>query len=205
MMKKVHFFLDKALNTAIITPLTEDTLMKFLLALMLSVASFTTFAHNVADIQPTIVMDFESNQNESYTDFVMRVGRFMNGWTKDSNAEICGILTEKNGQYFVILGTINSQLSCNSNKIVSGTTPTGDNIHSHPATMVGNRLKITDATRKIEGDRVPQVTFTVVNTKIFSENDYKAGNGFLVANDLVQYQNGIGTVKVIGQLPKAGE
>lgn len=178
---------------------------KLVLAALLAVSPVYTMAHNAPD-GPSIqyIITHESIEGETYHDFVMRIGRFMNGWTKSSHAEMCGILSEKEGQYFVILGTIGSQLSCTTNTIVVGSKPTGDTIHSHPALDPLGRIKITDQTRHIEGERVPPMSYMQVNTNIFSKGDYDSGPGFLIAEDMVKYQNGRGTMKVIGKLPPAG-
>lgn len=178
--------------------------MKKLAAITLTVASILGTAQ-AQTVTPEIISQRESEVGESYEAFVMRTARFMNGWTKDSNAELCGLLTEKDGRYYVVLGTIRSQLSCKSGYVVDGTNLTGDTLHSHPATDARGRIKIHNHTRAVEGKGVPLTADMEVNTRVFSKGDYLDGPGFLVADNRVQYQAGKGTVKVIGKLPEAGQ
>ncbi|WPH68493.1 hypothetical protein [Stenotrophomonas phage BUCTxx99] len=178
--------------------------MKKVAAITLAIAGILGTAH-AQTVTPEQVAVRESEQGESYEAFVLRTARFMNGWTKDSNAELCGVLTQKDGRFYVVLGTIRSQLSCKSAWIVDGTQPTGDTLHSHPATDVRGRIKITDQTRAAEGRGVPQTADMEVNTRVFSKGDYVDGPGFLVADNRVQHQSGKGTVRTIGQLPPAGQ
>lgn len=178
--------------------------MKKIAAITLAIAGILGQAH-AQTVTPEVVSTRESEVGESYEDFVMRTARFMNGWTKDSNAELCGFLTKKGDRFYIVLGTIRSQLSCKSGFVVEGTELTGDTLHSHPATDARGRIKIHDHTRLAEGKGVPLTSDMEVNTRVFSKGDYVDGPGFLVADNRVQYQAGKGTVRVVGKLPDAGQ
>ena len=173
--------------------------MKIIAAILLAIS----FSASAESVDQGIIGRFESNDAESYYQFATRVGRFLSAWTSSSSAEGCGNITESKGRFYVIIQTQNSQLSCESSYMVSGTNLTGDTIHSHPDYGTGSIVKLTDSTRKAAknaGVNLDSINSIKVKTKNYSNSDYEQGKGFLVTDGVLMYQNGRGTEKVISNL-----
>lgn len=168
--------------------------MKFLLPLILTVASFTANAQN-----PVLVNTLESS-NETYPQFIERAARFIDEWTAESNVELCGILTHKDGTYRVILSTNYSQLSCKMSFFTTGDNFTGDTIHSHPKVDNWGRIRVTPETNAQDADFVDGKRYVKISNQSFSLMDYNLGSGFLVVEGKLYYQNGRGTQVLVTEL-----
>lgn len=153
--------------------------------------------------QDGIIGRYESISGESYNQFATRVGKFLNDWTAKNNAEGCGNITKNEGKFYVILQTQNSQLSCESSYMVTGTEQTGDTIHSHPNYGKNSVVVLTEETKaaaKNAGINLDEVKSIKVKTKNYSNADYAQGSGLLVTDGVLMYQSGKGTEEVISKL-----
>lgn len=167
--------------------------MKYLLSLLL-IYSFTASANN-----SVIVNTFES-ENEVKSEFIERTARFIDTWTADNKVEICGLITERDSTYRVILTTNYSQLSCNMTYVTDGDTFTGDSIHSHPPVDNLGRIRVTRKTHEQDGDFVNGRSYVKISNHSFSLMDYRLGNGYLVVEGKLYYQHGLNTKTFVTNL-----
>lgn len=165
---------------------------------ILKVMIISTFFISSAFANDTTIVNTIESSTESYNEFVIKVAKFVNEWTAKNGVEICGAFTQnKNNTYTVILSTNKSQLSCNINYITNNEELTGDYIHSHPKVDNLGRIRVTSATRKKDGDFVENKEYIKISNHSFSPMDYNNGNGYLVVENKLYYQNGPNTQRFI--------
>ena len=158
--------------------------------------SFAAHAH-----QPRVINEMVSSPGETKEQFVERIAIFLNGWTHYNGSEACGLLAKSDEGYSVILGTLDSQMQCDSTMIHKGFVPTGETIHSHQKTDPAGRILVSDRTRELAGDALRGMRYLSPIKKQFSSHDYKAGPGYLVTDGLLLFQSGPGTRQEILKLP----
>lgn len=121
-----------------------------------------------------------SAQGESKEAFLVRVGRYMQGWTNRNDVEACGLIAESEGRYAVAVNTQRMRDQCLTGFVLPGWKHTGENIHSHPRERLARGFRRSTQAH-------------------FSDVDYLSP-GYLVANGHLFYQNGVGTDRVVSSL-----
>lgn len=151
----------------------------------------------------------ESREGETKLEFLRRVGRVLDQYTKATTLEACGVIAERTaveetaqGKWTVPLVTQQSHIACAAVlALPSGTRYTGETIHSHPEfperTYRANEadalfLPITSGQHVRAGRRVVAPSSRTGET--FSSKDFSAGPGWLVDHGQLYYQNGKRTV-----------
>lgn len=154
-----------------------------------------------AEPQPRVVNEMVSEPGETHEQFVQRVAVFLNGWTYYNSVEACGVLARNSHGFSVVIGTLDSQVHCDSVLYLAGYQATGETIHSHPMPDAAGRLVISDRTRLLTGDLLDGRRFVEVQRKQFSADDYRAGPGYLVTDGVLLHQRGVGTRQLVAMLP----
>lgn len=170
--------------------------MKKTLAALLLAAALPAAANDTR-----IVLDFTSEEGETKDAFVYRVATFMNGWTHYNGVEACGFLLQRGESYAVVVGTSDSQIHCDNTFGKKDYENTGVTIHTHPTPRADGKIKLTDRSRKFLGGAYDGRNFFAIERKQFSKGDYAAGAGYLVTEGVLLYQEGVGTRKVVADLP----
>ncbi|RRU72231.1 hypothetical protein [Stenotrophomonas maltophilia] len=157
---------------------------------------------------PTWVVDtLLSEPGQTKDEFIRRVASYLDRLTAHTGAEACGELSTspKGDQWGVRIVTQNSQLHC---LIVKPNAPfdfiaTGEIIHSHPreglltlSAHTARLMSVLDPKSK----RYSAGQSRHVSPEKFSDADYSAGRGYLVANGRLLYQAGVGTERDLGSI-----
>ncbi len=132
----------------------------------------------------------DSNTDESFNDFLIRVSQSMDAFTSKTGHEVCGVIlmSDTAQAWRVRLTTNRSHLGC---VMVSFDEPgfhrMGEDIHSHPRMVGGITINAQDVIRRPDfkcGGRA------FVFDETFSAVDMKRGPGYLVSRNRLLYQNG---------------
>lgn len=158
----------------------------------------------------------ESHGGEDQLAFLKRAGRLLNAYTERTGYEACGVIGERRGQpgshpgrWVLPLVTQKAHIACMpALTLPEDAVYTGETIHSHPSHAV-RRYRPTAADRTflqmLEGRRVALGQTQSVRTlsQRFSEQDYKAGPGWLVVDGALYHQRGSGTLRAWGAVTPA--
>lgn len=161
---------------------------KILLALALS----TTFAASAQDF----VASYESLPGEALNAFVTRTGVSMQEWTDERGFEVCGVIEGYLDGFKLAIYTSWSQLSCKAP--ASTAVVTYGYTHTHPRAVRGE-IRLHQKTREVEGIPRDQQKAPAAGHR-FSEGDYRQGQGYLVYQGQVFFQNGKGTESTVPSL-----
>ena len=180
--------------------------------LILALSPTGAGAHEVAPAEGTADFElahqelgaFVSTPTETRDQFMARVGVFLAQYTKATGWEACGMLqqAQDGSGWGINLTTNGSQVACvQTHYELPGYTPTGEGIHSHPASH-SVRLSRQDARlgRGMCGSHLGVSPFS------FSGPDYAAGPGWLVTpaeplrSAKLLYQSGKGTETTVTTL-----
>jgi hypothetical protein len=157
--------------------------------------------------QVLYLAQFYSQPNEDKTTFLMRVGRYLQGYAAREGFEACGEIWRNNDDtaWVVPVITLSSHIMCRSTSLaptVIGVSPwviSGETIHVHPeATKF--QINAVDAAFNAHL-RIGAMQRTLPDH--FSAGDLRLGPGYLVAGGRLQYQRDHG--KVIQDLGPLGQ
>lgn len=150
-----------------------------------------------------------SRPDEPVQDFMMRVAPTLNAFAKTHGVEGCGYITHNpdTRQFGIRLTTQGGFFFCVNSVDLAYREPgfrlTTSTLHNHPSgTYIKPSPSDVAIKRLLQG---PDAEFVVARQKNygmlgFSPQDYKAGPGFLVAGDLLWYQRGRGTMRIVGAI-----
>ena len=155
------------------------------------------------ETQAWIVSTLVSEPSETKEAFVRRLAIYMQAWTQEHGAEVCGFLATDGERWGVRLTTQKSQAFCffAAAMVPEGMTATPETIHTHPSAKNG-WLAVNDSTRaaaKAIGDYKlgSRGTHWMKVEPGFSGDDYNAGPGYLVVDGRVLHQAGRGTEREV--------
>ena len=146
--------------------------------------------------------------NESDEQFLLRAGLTFRDFTSASGFEACAQLCHSpEGLAGLLITTNSSHIGCAVvDRCPLGMLPSGLTIHSHP--QQPNYL-VNEADRVFLAARHPEQAIgkrsrrTVSIQAGFSFYDYQWGPGYLVDGNLLRYQEGPKSTRIIGSLPPA--
>lgn len=113
----------------------------------------------------------------------------------------CGYLASNDTGWGIILTTQKSQVLCISDKNVvpHGFVAESENIHSHPTPDEHGMIHVTLETRQMNRSLREENKWRKIRAgENFSQDDYKAGAGYLVMSNHLWHQQGKGTVRNLG-------
>lgn len=173
-----------------------------------AMAAKVSFGPRGEKAEVTVLATFEAKPGETDHEFFLRKGMFFRGVTESTGFEACAqICRAPDGRPGMVVSTSNAHIGC---AIVEtcpvGMTLTRESIHSHPTAAV---IKLNDNDRAFLEAR-PGATRVqrydrrrLDHRKVeFSPVDYAGGPGYLVHGNVLMYQAGEGTARVIGQIPQ---
>lgn len=152
------------------------------------------------------VADVVMKEGETEQEFLLRSAIWLRNFTATSGYEACSnICRSPDGQKGLRVITSNSQMGCAVIDVCpENMSMTTENIHSHP---VSYRLNLNPNDRVLlmaRGTSMKKPDVRIFNNRnpdVFSKEDFQAGSGYLVTRTKVWYQNGLGTEKIIMDLP----
>lgn len=162
-----------------------------------ALANQLVFGHRGESLPVTHLATFQADPGESERDFVLRVGSFLDRYTRNNGFEACASLVINDGKLTARVSTSNSQVGCLIT-IMEGDEPVGRGIHSHPEAGI-LRLSANDNVflRGNGGNRNGRVS-TVRRTAGPSKTDRAGGPGYLVENGMVVFYTPHGQDEVVG-------
>lgn len=144
------------------------------------------------EIEGATVIDLFSLPGEAETAFFIRTGYELLVFTHNTNFEACGRFaiskTKGDPTLAITLWTNRSHKGCLvTTAAPPGFVAVGEYIHTHPVRtpVIFNANDVT-----LTGKRFTIGTKVGLNTTDFSEEDYAAGPGYLVADRKLQHQKG---------------
>ena len=147
--------------------------------------------------------------HESTQDFQVRVFQRLRDFTRQTGFEAAGsFCRNKQGQMGILIFTWHAYFSAPYMGGCPIKTPdlTGEFVHSHP--LPGTYLLTQQDVEQINRSRwlfkikqPKKMYISLSDTQRFSKNDYEVGDGFLVSDGVVFYQNGKGTQEFVMRLP----
>lgn len=134
---------------------------------------------------------FVGHENMELIDFVKEISVYMKDYTYNTNYEVCGSIAfrEESSQYSIKLYTSNMPNACIiEHNSIDGFNLINQTIHTHPNT--GNVIRLTREQSKWMKDNVGVFVGKITMKLGFSKNDYNLGNGWLIQNNNIYYQEG---------------
>ena len=188
--------------------------MKFVLAWVLLMFALPSWAQLAVVGQrgekvPSMkVADVVMKADESEAEFLQRTGIWLRNFTTSSGYEACSkVCRSPTGQMGFRISTSNSHVGCvvvDQNACPDNMSPVGDSMHSHP---VANQVEMNANDRillMVRGNSMKKSQSRLFNNHHpdeFSKEDYASGPGYLVTKSKIWYQNGMGTQKLVLELP----
>lgn len=177
-------------------------MVRFIVAVLLACTSLTAFA----DPKRYDVKEIVGQVDESLESFVMRVAPELDSFTRQSGYEACGMIaqTPSGNQFGVRLITIKGAMTCSMlrSNVPEGMRALKVSIHSHPHKRsvfpTAADVSYYAENPMVSGRMVKRGSPEKVGGAYFSQGDYRAGPGYLVAEGRLLYQEGVGTERDIG-------
>lgn len=176
------------------------------MALLMGLAACTVASAS----SPDVYTEFDtvlSLEGESQDQFVLRIAPLLRERTMETGWELCGALAYGEDRHGVILTSSQSSVACVVHKglVPGGMVATGLSIHSHPGP--NSKQNVFNAMDKaLAGYTGHTLNTTKTGNKRyldgFSEQDMRLGPGYLVLEQQVLFQQGPGTVRRVGKIPK---
>lgn len=147
-----------------------------------------------------------ASPGESDERFLLRAGSTFRDFTAVSGFEACAQLCHSpEGLAGLLITTNNSHIGCAVvDRCPLGMLPSGLTVHSHPQQptyLVNEADRVFLAARHPEQAIGKRSRRTVSTQAGFSLYDYQWGPGYLVDGDLLRYQEGRKSTRIIGSLP----
>lgn len=147
----------------------------------------------------TVLEFFKSTTDESEIDFLKRVGKYMQRYSRSKHVETCASVWRKaNGEMATQVTTNGGHTTC----VVILENPAGEeytmderSIHSHPYGL--SEAKLTPTDELLTGQKAG--TGVVIYNTGFSPQDKESGPGFLISNKHL-LENNNGTIKDYGSV-----
>ncbi len=154
---------------------------------------------------PQPVGEFVSEPGEALADFIVRIAPALDQHTRASGHEVCGMVAADSERYGVRLGTTKGAMTCSMSRsnVPAGMRALTVSIHSHPHTRsvlpTSADVAFYAENPLSSGRMVKRGRSERVGGAYFSNGDYAAGPGYLVAEGQVLYQEGKGTERNLGR------
>lgn len=153
---------------------------------------------------PQPVGEFVSEPGEALGDFILRIAPSLDQHTLASGHEVCGMVAADSERYGVRLGSTKGAMTCSMSRsnVPDGMRALNVSIHSHPHTRsvfpTSADVSFYAENPMVSGRMVKRGRPEKVGGAYFSDGDYAAGPGYLVAEGQVLYQEGKGTERILG-------
>lgn len=177
-------------------------MVRFIVAVLLACTSLTAFA----DPKRYDVKEIIGQVDESLESFVLRVAPELDSFTRQSGHEACGMIaqTPSGNQFGVRLITIKGAMTCSMlrSNVPDGMRAQNVSIHSHPHKRsvfpTAADVNYYAENPMVSGRMIKRGSPEKVGGAYFSQGDYQAGPGYLVAEGRLLYQEGVGTDRDLG-------
>lgn len=152
------------------------------------------------------VGEFVSEPGEALEDFMLRLAPVLDRHTRQSGHEVCGMVAQSTDseRFGVRLGTTKGAMTCSMlrSNVPAGMRALNLSIHSHPHTRsvmpTAADVSYYAENPLISGRMIKRGRTERVGGAYFSNGDYAAGPGYLVAEGQLLYQEGRGTERNLG-------
>lgn len=179
-------------------------MVRFIAALFLGLVSVAAPAHEATfgvrgEALPVYQLaTFRAQAQETEVDFVLRVGAFLDRYTRANGFEACAALVLQEGRLVARVTTNESHVGCLA-VTFAGDQGVGRSIHSHPAPGVV-RLNLADNTflRGDRGRQGPSRRVSMRTRQGVSPTDRLGGPGYLVENGQVVFFSSQQPDRVVG-------
>lgn len=177
-------------------------MVRFIVAALLACSSLSA----VAEPRRYDVKEIVSQVDENLESFVLRVAPELDSFTRESGHEACGMIaqTPNGNQFGIRLITIKGAMTCSMlrSNVPDGMRAMNVSIHSHPYKRsvfpTAADVNYYAEHPMNSGRMIKRGKPEKVGGAYFSQGDYQAGPGYLVAEGRLLYQEGVGTERDIG-------
>ncbi|HDS1324908.1 hypothetical protein I5U42_09230 [Stenotrophomonas maltophilia] len=155
---------------------------------------------------PQPVGEFLSRPGEALSDFMLRIAPVLDRHTRESGHEVCGMVAQSadSERFGLRLGTTKGAMTCSMlrSNVPAGMRALNVSIHSHPHTRsvmpTSADVSFYAENPLSSGRMIKRGRSERVGGAYFSNGDYAAGPGYLVAEGQLLYQEGKGTERNLG-------